>query len=68
MRLARVGKPAGDNDPASVEIDLEHARCVERQGNAGVELDDVVRNARRDLADPAELPSSSTLRPTSWKT
>ena len=69
--LVGVREAAGDEDPARFEVDVEHARVDERQQRAGVELEHVVRRGAlcTSLTVPsARPPSSSTVRPTSWKT
>src|SRR2546429_9451220 len=37
-----------------LEIDFAHAGLDEREGESGIELEHVVRNAGRHLGDPAE--------------
>ena len=44
-----------NKDSTCGEIDLPHARVDERQREARVELEDVVRRAGRDLGDAAQL-------------
>ncbi len=46
-----------DHDPAGVELDGSHAVLDERQQEAGVELEHVVRDARYHPNDPAQQPA-----------
>ena len=61
MRLASLGEPASDNDQPAADVDLQHTRLVEGQEDVGVELEHVVRHARRDFAHAPEIAPSLLL-------
>ena len=68
--LVGVREAAGDEDPARVEVDVEHAALDERQQQAGVEREHVVGGTVLHLGDSTERAAAFLLdgRPTSWKT
>ena len=47
-----VGVAARDDDPRRLEVHRAHAVPDHRQREAGVELEDVVRETGRDIDDP----------------
>jgi hypothetical protein len=53
-KLVGLGETTRHQDAAAVEIDVEHALGDKRERVAGVELEDVVRHAGRDVLHEAE--------------
>src|SRR5262249_31361256 len=56
IRLPRVCETGCDEDAPELEVYVAYALLYHRQRDAGVELEDVVRDTRRDVGDAAEPP------------
>ena len=59
----RLDEPLGDADPPGLEVDVEHARLDERERDAGVELEHVVRRIRARPPRPCRAAGRRPRRP-----